>query len=162
MIQFERKLIMKRNVEKNKKVFYTEAAYVFGILALALGTAFMERADFGMSMVVAPAYLLHLKISEQLTWFSFGVAEYALQTLLLIITAAALGRFRATYFFSFATAIIYGTVLDAMIFLVGLLPLGGMPGRVAYYVAGMLVCAVGVSLLFHTYISPEAYELLVK
>ena len=41
-----------------KRLFYTELAYLFGILAIALGTAFMERADFGMSMVVAPAYVL--------------------------------------------------------------------------------------------------------
>ena len=45
---------------KTKRVFYTELAYAIGITVLALGTALMERADFGMSMVVAPAYLLHL------------------------------------------------------------------------------------------------------
>ena len=45
-----------------KKTFYSEYAYIFGILFLALGTALMEKADFGMSMVVAPAYILHLKI----------------------------------------------------------------------------------------------------
>ena len=43
-----------------KKVFYSELAYVFGMVILALGTAMMELADFGMSMVVAPAYLVHL------------------------------------------------------------------------------------------------------
>lgn len=40
---------------KIKRVFYTELAYAIGIIVLALGTALMERADFGMSMVVAPA-----------------------------------------------------------------------------------------------------------
>ena len=45
---------------EKQRVFFTELAYVLGILALALGTALMERADFGVSMVVAPAYLLHL------------------------------------------------------------------------------------------------------
>jgi uncharacterized membrane protein YczE len=49
---------------QTKKVFSSELAYLFGILILALGTAFMEKADFGMSMVVAPAYLIHLKISQ--------------------------------------------------------------------------------------------------
>lgn len=37
-----------------KRVFYTELAYILGLLVLAVGTAMMERADFGMSMVVAP------------------------------------------------------------------------------------------------------------
>ncbi|MBR7150372.1 MAG: hypothetical protein IKD01_05085, partial [Oscillospiraceae bacterium] len=68
---------------KEKKVFYTEAAYVIGILGLALGTAFMERPDFGVSMVVAPAYLLHLKISQFFPFYSFGMSEYMLQLVLL-------------------------------------------------------------------------------
>ena len=38
-----------------KKTFYSELAYFIGIAVLALGTAMMEQADFGMSMVVAPA-----------------------------------------------------------------------------------------------------------
>ena len=37
---------------KEKKVFYSEAAYGVGVLLLALGTGLMERADFGLSMVV--------------------------------------------------------------------------------------------------------------
>lgn len=45
-----------------KKSFYTELAYGVGLITLALGTALMERADFGMSMVVAPAYLVYLKV----------------------------------------------------------------------------------------------------
>ena len=44
-----------------KRTFYTEGAYVIGIISLAFGTALMEKADFGMSMVVAPAYLIYLK-----------------------------------------------------------------------------------------------------
>ncbi|MBE5772279.1 MAG: hypothetical protein E7336_13050, partial [Clostridiales bacterium] len=64
-----------------KNTFFTEAAYFLGMILLAVGTALMERADFGMSMVVAPAYILQLKISEFLPFFSFGMAEYMLQAL---------------------------------------------------------------------------------
>ena len=46
-----------------KRVFYCEVAYVLGLVVLAVGTALMEKADFGMSMVVAPAYLLYLKLN---------------------------------------------------------------------------------------------------
>lgn len=49
-----------------KSMFYMEVAYALGLLALAFGTAMMEKANFGLSMVVAPAYILHLKISEYL------------------------------------------------------------------------------------------------
>ena len=147
---------------KTKKVFYSEAAYVFGLFALALGTAFMERADFGLSMVVAPAYLLHLKISQAFPAFSFGMAEYSLQAVLLILLSLSLRRFKPAYLFSFVTAVVYGLLLDAMMALVGLLPQAGIAMRISCYLIGMGLCALGVSLLFHTYISPEAYELFVK
>ena len=145
-----------------KRRFYTEAAYGIGLTALALGTALMERADFGLSTVVAPAYLIHLKVSEKLSWFSFGVAEYCLQALLILALAAVLRRFQRKYLFSFVTAFLYGNVLDGMMKVVGLLPGDGFPLRAACYCLGLVVCAAGVSLLFHTYLSPEAYELFVK
>ena len=46
-----------------KRTFFIEAAYAAGLIAFALGTAFMARADFGMSMVVAPALMIYLKVS---------------------------------------------------------------------------------------------------
>lgn len=145
-----------------KKTFYTELAYVFGLIALALGTAFMERADFGVSMVVAPAYILHLKISQFLPFFSFGMAEYTLQGVILILMMILLCRVKLSYLFSFVTAVLYGFILDASIALVALIPGSGIALSIVYYVVGMIACSIGVSLLFHTYISPEAYELFVK
>ena len=70
---------------KEKRTLYCELAYFVGIVVLALGTAMMEKANFGMSMVVAPAYLIHLKVSEFLPFFSFGMSEYIFQAFLLII-----------------------------------------------------------------------------
>lgn len=145
-----------------RRPFYTELAYVIGLTALAFGTALMERADFGMSMVVAPAYLIYLKVSSTLSWFTFGMAEYCFQAFLIIVLAVVLRRFRRKYLFSFVTAFIYGSVLDLMIRAVGLIPGEGIMPRTGFYLSGMIFCAVGVSLLFTTYISPEAYELFVK
>lgn len=145
-----------------KRTFYTEMAYIVGIVTLAFGTALMERADFGMSMVVAPAYLIYLKISDYLNWFSFGMAEYCFQAFLIIVLAIILRGFKRKYMFSFITAFIYGNVLDVIMRTVALVSANGIMPRVGFYVIGLVVCAVGVSLLFHTYISPEAYELFVK
>lgn len=147
---------------KGKKVVWSEAAYVIGIVVLALGTAWMERADFGLSMVVAPAYLLHLKIAQYIPAFSFGMAEYSLQAVLLVILSLFMRKFKPIYLFSFVTAVLYGFTLDAAMLLVALFPLTAWIGRAVFYLIGMLLCAIGVSLLFHTYIPPEAYELLVK
>ena len=147
---------------KTKNVFFSELAYVFGIITLALGTALMERADFGMSMVVAPAYLLHLKLSQYYPAFTFGISEYLFQAFLLITLSVAMRRFKKSYLFSFITAVIYGSVLDLMLRAVRYMPQGGVLWRSAYFAAGMLLCALGVSFFFHTYIAPEAYELFVK
>lgn len=145
-----------------KKTFYTELAYVFGIIALALGVAFMEAANFGMSMVVVPAYLMHLKIVETLPFFSFGMAEYTLQLMLVLLTCAVLKKVRFSFLFSFVTAVIYGLILDGFIFLMSFVPVDGFVVRGIFYVLGMVTCSLGVSLVFHTYIPPEAYELFVK
>ena len=147
---------------ERKRVFYSEWAYVLGLVALALGTALMERADFGMSMVVAPAYLLHLRVARRFVWFSFGMAEYVFQALLILALSLALRRFRKGYLFSFVTAVVYGLTLDGAMAVVGLLPPGALPTRFACFSAGLALCALGVVLLFHTYIAPEAYELVVK
>lgn len=145
----------------NKKLFYTEMAYVVGLVLLTLGTALMEKADLGMSMVVAPAYLVYLKISQSAPWFTFGMAEYCLQAVLLIILTVVLRKFKIACLFSFCTAVLYGLILDLWIRAVGYLPGGGLYS-VILYIAGVLLCALGVAMLFRTYIAPEAYELLVK
>ena len=145
-----------------KRVFYTELAYVLGIIILAFGTALMERADFGISMVVAPAYLLHLKISQVLPFFSFGMAEYTLQAVILIIMIIILRKFKISYLFSFVTAVLYGLALDGAMMALALLSIEHFAVRLVTYIAGMVICAISISLFFHTYISPEAYELFVK
>lgn len=147
---------------KRKRIFYCEPAYFLGIVVLAFGTALMEKADFGMSMVVAPAYLMHLKISEYVPWFSFGMSEYAFQALLLILLSVVMHKFKKSYILSFATAFLYGTVLDIAMKVVALFPYSGLVWQVIFYIAGLIICAVGVALLLHTYFPPEAYELAVK
>ncbi len=145
-----------------KKVFYSELAYIMGLVSLALSAALMEKADFGVSMVVAPAYLLHLKVSQYLPFFSFGMAEYTLQAVLLIVMVIVIRKFRLSYLFSFVTAVVYGFVLDLSMMCVAFIPSELLVVRIILYIFGLFGCAIGVSLLFHTYISPEVYELFVK
>ena len=147
---------------KGKRIIYSELAYFIGIFVLALGTALMEKADFGISMVVAPAYLMHLKVSEYVPFFSFGMSEYVFQAVLLILLSLVMHKFKKSYLLSFATAFLYGTVLDIAINFVALFPYAGIVWQVIFYIAGLITCATGVALLLHTYFPPEAYELVVK
>lgn len=143
----------------------TEVLYLVGLTLLALATAMMERADLGMSMVVAPAYLVYRVLSSTLPFFTFGMAEYLLQGLLLVGMMLVLRRFRLSYLFSFVTAVLYGLLLDGGVWLVAFLPETLAVQwwmRLLLYGLGMGICALSVALLFRTYLSPEVYELLVK
>jgi len=145
-----------------KKVFYTEIAYLIGLVATALGVALMERADLGVSMVVAPAYVLYRKISLVLPFFTFGMAEYLLQAVLLVATALAVKKLRPYFLFSFVTAVVYGLLLDGWMLLTAQLPADAFGLRILWYVLGILLGAASIACFFKTYIAPEAYELLVK
>ena len=145
-----------------KRKFSTELAYILGIVFIAWGVVLMEKADFGVSMVVAPAYLLYRWLSPVWGFVTFGMAEYCLQAVLLAVMMLVIRRFRASFLFSFVTAVIYGFVLDGSMLLGALLPADALWQRMICYVLGMVFCAAGVSAMFHTYIPPEVYELFVK
>lgn len=145
-----------------KRTFYTEVAYLLGVAVLALGTAMMERADFGVSMVVAPAYLIHLKASQYFSFFTFGVAEYTLQAALIVAVAVIQRKWKKYYLFSFVTAVLHGTLLDGAILLISIVFRTSMVSRILCYGMGMVLCSVGVALLFRTYVTLGAYELFVK
>ena len=145
-----------------KATFYTEIAYILGIAGLAIGTALMEKADMGISMVVAPAYLIYLKLSTVWPFVTFGMAEYALQICLLVIMIVVLRKFKVSYLFSFVTAVIYGFALDGCMAAVANIDASFIALRLGFYIVGLLLCAVGIAFIFHTYISPEVYELFVK
>ena len=154
----------KMKMEENgaRPVFSNELAYIVGMVAVAFGVAFMEKANFGVSMVVAPAYLLYLKLSPMYPFFTFGMAEYTLQFVLLVIMVVILRKFRLSYLFSFVTAVVYGFTLDFCMWAVKNLDAQPVWARLAMLVGGMALCAIGISFFFHSYISPEVYELFVK
>lgn len=147
---------------KKRHIFYTEAAYFIGLALLAFGCSLMTRADFGLSMVVSPAYILHLAVERHFSFFSFGMAEYTLQAVLLIAMICVLRRFKLSYLFSFATAVFYGFVLDGFLLLVPEISADSYALRVLFYCMGMPATSAGVAVILKTYISPEVYELIIK
>ena len=145
-----------------KKVkIYSEVAYLMGILLLAIGNSLCAFGDLGMSMVVAPAYVLHLALSEVFPWFSFGVAEYTIQALVIISLIIMTRRVKARFFLSFCTTIIYGLFLDVFMVVMALLP-SLMWLRILAYAVGFAFGSAGVAVLFTTYFPPGLYEVLVQ
>lgn len=144
---------------KKKPVMYSELCYFLALLLLAFGTALTERGGFGISMVVAPAYIMYLKLSQIYPWFSFGIAEYVLQAMVLVLMMVLLRQVRLTYFLSFATAVLYGLLLDGSMLLTGYLT--QLPA-ILLYIVGVVLCAAGIAFFVETYLPPEAYELFMK
>lgn len=145
-----------------RRRFYTEGAFALGLVLLALGTALTVQGDFGISMVVAPAYILHLKLSQTVSWFGFGMAEYVLQVLILGLLMLVRRKCKTRYFLAIVTAVVYGFLLDGFLWLTGLLQVQTFGARLGTYIPGVLLCAFSLALLFRSYLPPAAYEMLVK
>ena len=143
----------------NKKITkFSEMSFVLGMIILPLGAAMMAKADLGISMVVAPAYLLSLKFDA----LTFGSAEFILQTFLLAVMCIITRKIKFGYIMSFVTAIVYGIILDLWVALLALTGDIGMGTRIVFYLLGMVVSSLGVSFFFHTYLPPCAYDYFVR
>ncbi|MBR6513460.1 MAG: hypothetical protein IKT46_01370 [Clostridia bacterium] len=140
----------------------SEAAYILGIVFIAFGNTLLARADLGMSMVVAPAYLAHLKLSQIWSFVSFGMASYAVEGILLIVLTVIMRRFKLKYILSFCTAVIYGFVVDGFMAVIPTVSEELWAARIGLFIPGMLIVTLGVAFMFHTYLAPEAYDLFVK
>ena len=146
---------------KKKLGFYTEIAFFLGLAILAFGTALTAYGEFGMSMVVAPAYILHLFVSQFFSWFSFGMAEYTLQAIILIVLIIIMRKAKWSYLLSFGSAVLYGLILDLSTRLTNLFPkILGL--QITMYVVGVIIICASIALLFEAYFPPEAYEMFVK
>ena len=147
---------------KKKLRFCAEGVWLLGVVLMAAGVACISKSNFGYSMVVAPVYLLYTKLSPHLPFLTFGMTEYLFQGLLILLLVPVARRFRFRYLLSFVTAVIYGYVFDAILCLVGLMPVGGILGRCLWFAVGEGIIVLSVVCFMHTYLAPEAYELVVK
>ena len=146
-----------------KKIkFSRELSYFVGILLLALGAAMMSKGGYGMSMVVAPAYIIYQKLSVYSDLITFGLAEYIVQGILLIIMIIVVRRFKLTFIGAFMTTFFYGLVLDLFMYLMSLFALDIVVLKIIFYIIGELLCAMGIAFIFQTYLIPEVYDLFVK
>ncbi len=147
-----------------KKRISSELAYLIAIVLLSFAVTLLTSADFGISMIVAPAYLLSLKFPV----FTFGQAEYVIQAGVFILLCIILRKFRLVYLSSFGTCLIYGFVLDLWrkipCFNPEITPTGSMALwlRIVMFVVGVLLTSFSVALFFKTYLYPQVYDFFVK
>lgn len=143
----------------NKKLRISkELTFVLAIIIMPLSIAIMAKANFGLSMIAAPTYI----ISEKVSFLTYGQTEYIFQTLVLILMCFAVGKFKLTYLTSFASAIIYGSILDFFIWCFKNWQVDALWMRVVLFVFGMVLTSLGVALFMNTYLAPCAYDYFVR
>lgn len=146
-----------------KRTAYKEIVYLVATVTMALAVSMVSAANFGLSMIAAPAYIV-----AQALGITFGQGEYIVETVLLIIFCIIMKKFKVAYISSFITGIIYGAVLDLWRLIpvlsqatidAGTLPMGL---RIVFFVVGELLTGLAVALFFQTYLYPQIYDLFVK
>ncbi len=150
---------------KKKICIYSEFAYILGLVVLSLAVSMTAAADFGVSMIVAPAYIF----SQKFSFFTFGQSEYILQAVLFVLMCIIMKRVKPIYLVSFVTCVIYGAILDGWRKFIPILNPEittpgsmSMPLRIIFLILGMLLTAFSVAILFRTYIYPQVYDFFVK
>lgn len=143
----------------------SEAVYIIAMLCISFSVAMVSAADFGVSMIVASAYI----ISEKVSFLTFGQAEYIVQGLLFVVFCILMKKVRLTYFCAFLTSVLYGALLDMWRAVIPHFnPSVCAPGsmhmalRITYLAVGMVMTAFAVALFFKTYICPQVYDYFVK
>ncbi len=139
----------------------SELLWLFGTVFVALGVAICSKADLGVSMIAAPAFVIHQALSPLWQSLSVGVTEYIIQGLLLLVLCLAVRRFNWRYLLAFAVAVIYGYVLDFFLWIFGGVTFDAVWLRWVMLLVGDTVTAFGVACFFRTYLPLQVYELFV-
>ena len=136
--------------------------WAVGLTLTALSVCLAARSGFGVSMVVAPAYILHLKAVEYLPWFSFGVSEFVVEILLILAMIVIVREIRLKYILTFGTAVIYGAVLDMWRGVFGTDIPDDLGQRLLFASLGIVICAFAIALMFRTSWPQQSYDMFVK
>ncbi|MBQ4556823.1 MAG: hypothetical protein IJA60_04160 [Clostridia bacterium] len=139
-----------------------EIAWICGTMFCALGVALCTKANFGLSMIAAPAYIIHIFMENFFEWYSQGTSEYIWQGILLIVMCIIVRRFKPKYLLTFGCAMIFGFAVDGFLWL-----LGGsgtyesMAVRIIAFIIGETITAVAIACNFRTSLPLPVYELVV-
>jgi len=145
-----------------KKIRKTsELLWIFGTVFVALGVSICSKADLGVSMIAAPAFVISEALSGIIPFFSVGVTEYVFQGLLLLLLCTVIRKFDWRFLLAFAVAIVYGYTLDLFLLIFGSVTFDAIWLRWVMLIVGDIATAFGVACFFRTYLPLQVYELFV-
>lgn len=143
----------------NKKINKIgEVSWIVGNVLSAIGNCLVAKSAFGLSAIIAPAFILNKKIG----FLSVGVCEYIIQGLLLTLCCILIGKFKGKFIATICNILFYGAAFDLINFALIFIQPASIVGRILCAAFGMLITGLGIALMLRTYIPPAAYEIFVK
>ena len=73
---------------KKKITKIGEASWIVGNILCAIGNCLVAKSAFGLSAIIAPAFILNRKIG----FLTVGVCEYIIQGILLALCCIVIGK----------------------------------------------------------------------
>ncbi len=140
----------------------SEFLWLLGVVFVAFGVAICSKADLGVSMIAAPAFVIYEAIAPLWQGFSVGMTEYVVEGLMLVLLCLVIRRFNWRYLLAFAVAVLYGYILDLFLWLMGGISFDAVWLRWVMLIVGDTVTAFGVACFFRTYMPLQVYELFVS
>lgn len=143
----------------NKKITKIgEASWVVGNILCAIGNCLVSKSAFGLSAIIAPAFIMHEKIG----FLTVGVCEYIIQGLLLALCCILIGKFKVKFIATICNILFYGACFDIVNSLLSSITPVSIVSRILVAAIGTLITGFAIALMLRTYIPPSAYEIFVK
>lgn len=150
---------MNRKKQMNKKITKIgEISWVIGNMLCAVGNCLVSKSAFGLSSIIAPAFIMNRKIG----FLSVGVCEYIFQGLLLALCCILIGKFKGKFIATICNILFYGACFDIVNALLGFIQPNSILTRIIVAAVGMVITGFAVALMLRTYIPPSAYEIFVR
>ena len=135
-----------------------EVSWIIGNILCAFGNCLVSKSAYGLSAIIAPAFILNRKIG----FLTVGFCEYIIQGLLLLLCCIIIGKFKGKFIATICNIIFYGACFDLINTFLGFLQPANMISRIIVASLGMMITGFGVALMLRTYIPPSIYEIFVK
>lgn len=142
---------------KKKITKLGELSWVVGNILCAIGNCLVSKSAFGLSAIIAPAFIMNRKIG----FLSVGVCEYIFQGLLLALCCILIGKFKGKFVATICNILFYGACFDVINALFSPIQPNTVFARIIVAALGMTITGFAVALMLRTYIPPSAYEIFV-
>lgn len=138
-----------------------ELLWLLGIIFVAFGVSICSKANLGVSMIAAPAFVISEALMPIWGALNVGVTEYIFQGILLVLLCIIVRSFNWRYLLAFAVAVLYGYVLNLFLWIMSGVEFNTVAMRWIMLIVGDFITAFGVACFFRTYMPLQVYELFV-